>query len=115
MFEEYCALAEFVAEDASQVSFKPGDKVLVMSKDESGVTMMNTVAATMGGLPNVCNRHEKGRKSYVHHIFTVTNISSVCACACACMPSVKECNIISMRCVSLHAGLCRQRCTHTFS
>ena len=36
LFEEYCALAEYVAEDESQVNFKPGDKVLVMSKDESG-------------------------------------------------------------------------------
>lgn len=36
MFEEYCALAEYVAEDSSQVSFTPGDKVLVMSKDKSG-------------------------------------------------------------------------------
>lgn len=36
MFEEYCALAEYVAEDKSQVSFRSGDKVLVMSKDESG-------------------------------------------------------------------------------
>ena len=35
-FEEYCALAEFVAEDSSQVSFNAGDKVVVMSKDESG-------------------------------------------------------------------------------
>ena len=35
-FEEYCALAEFVAEDSSQVSFKAGDKVVVMSKDDSG-------------------------------------------------------------------------------
>ena len=36
VFEEHCALAEYVAEDESQVSFKPGDKVLVMSKDQSG-------------------------------------------------------------------------------
>lgn len=36
MFEEHCALAEYVAEDTSQVSFRSGDKVLVMSKDESG-------------------------------------------------------------------------------
>ena len=36
VFEEYCALAEYIAEDSSQISFKSGDKVLVMSKDESG-------------------------------------------------------------------------------
>ena len=36
MFEEYYALAEYVAEDESQVSFRAGDKVLVMSKDQSG-------------------------------------------------------------------------------
>lgn len=39
MFEEYCALAEYVAEDNSQVSFQPGEKVLVMSKDESGKSL----------------------------------------------------------------------------
>lgn len=36
LFEEYCALADYEAEDGSQVSFQSGDKVLVMSKDESG-------------------------------------------------------------------------------
>lgn len=41
MFEEYCALAEYVAEDASQVNFQPGDKVLVLSKDESGKNANN--------------------------------------------------------------------------
>ncbi len=54
MFEVYCALAEYVAEDASQVSFKPGDKVLVMSKDQSGegwvATKLNSV---------MCNRRGK--------------------------------------------------------
>ena len=29
-------MAEYVAEDSSQVSFKAGDKVVVMSKDDSG-------------------------------------------------------------------------------
>ena len=38
-FEEYCALAEYVAEDSSQVSFTAGDKVVVMSKDESGISV----------------------------------------------------------------------------
>lgn len=36
LFQEYCALADYHAEEPSQVSFKSGDKVLVMSKDESG-------------------------------------------------------------------------------
>ena len=36
LFEEYAALAEFEAEDDSQISFKSGDQVLVMSKDDSG-------------------------------------------------------------------------------
>ena len=35
-FEEYYALADFAAEDTSQVTFKTGDKVLVKTKDESG-------------------------------------------------------------------------------
>lgn len=34
--EEHYALADFTAEDASQVSFKRGDKVFVKTKDESG-------------------------------------------------------------------------------
>ena len=35
-FEEHYALADFTAEDASQVSFKRGDKVFVKTKDQSG-------------------------------------------------------------------------------
>jgi formylmethanofuran dehydrogenase subunit D len=35
-FEEHYALADFTAEDASQVSFKTGDKVFVKTKDQSG-------------------------------------------------------------------------------
>ena len=34
--DEHFALADFTAEDASQVSFKAGDKVFVKTKDESG-------------------------------------------------------------------------------
>ena len=34
--EEHYALADFTAEDASQVSFKRGDTVFVKTKDESG-------------------------------------------------------------------------------
>lgn len=29
-------MAEYIADDESQVSFKAGDKVVVMSKDDSG-------------------------------------------------------------------------------
>ena len=37
LFEEYCALAEYEAEDPSQVSFTSGQIVLVLAKhDESG-------------------------------------------------------------------------------
>ena len=35
-FEEHYALADFTAEDASQVSFMRGDKVFVKTKDQSG-------------------------------------------------------------------------------
>ena len=48
-FEEHYALADFTAEDASQVSFKRGDKVFVKTKDQSGkqkklfnIDVMNT-------------------------------------------------------------------------
>ena len=34
--EEHVALADFAAEDASQVSFKKGDQVFVKTRDESG-------------------------------------------------------------------------------
>ncbi len=37
LFEEYCALADYEADDESQVSFKSGDKVLVMSRDLTGI------------------------------------------------------------------------------
>lgn len=34
--EEHYALVDFTGEDASQISFKAGDKVFVKTKDESG-------------------------------------------------------------------------------
>ena len=50
-FEEHYALADFTAEDASQVSFKRGDKVFVKTKDQSGKQknsdVMNTYMHTL--------------------------------------------------------------------
>lgn len=37
LFEEYCVLAEFQAEEPSQVSLKAGQMVLVVHKDDSGM------------------------------------------------------------------------------
>ena len=39
LFEEYCALAEYEAEDPSQVSFTSGQIVLVLNKHESGMIL----------------------------------------------------------------------------
>ena len=37
LFEEYCAIASYEAEeDSEQLSMSSGDQVLVVSKDESG-------------------------------------------------------------------------------
>ena len=60
--EEYRALAEFNAEDGSQVSFKEGDKILVKSKDKSGTfvgrnSKLHKAAAIIITMTKSCNKH----------------------------------------------------------
>lgn len=64
LFEEYCALAEYQADDESQVSFKSGQVVLVLDKDSSGKALYVHSSSLMCIIYIVC-------ASWIRHVCTV--------------------------------------------